>query len=86
MTEIAYWLFKQTTNVYWYQCSKCGYGAYDGWTCNQKQPDTCPNCGRKMEEAPKQPCIECVHLDPGGYCPFDQCKPYDEWKKMIGEK
>lgn len=86
MNKQAYWLFKQTTNTYWFQCSNCGYGAFDGWTGNQKQPETCPKCKAAMSEPPKQPCLDCIHLDPCGYCSFDSCKPYDEWKKLVGEK
>lgn len=44
----AEWIFEQNTNIYWYRCSNCNYGVYDGWDCNQYRLKTCPECKAEM--------------------------------------
>lgn len=43
------WIFGQNSSTYWYMCSKCGWGKYDGYDWNQTQREVCPCCKSSMQ-------------------------------------
>lgn len=48
MKKQAQWIFDQNSYTFWYKCSNCGYGVFDGWDCNQHRSDNCPKCNAEM--------------------------------------
>jgi hypothetical protein len=48
--KIARWVYDENSYTFWYKCSRCNYGEFDGSECsaNQTQYDTCPKCKSAM--------------------------------------
>lgn len=46
--KTAEWVEDQNSYTFWYGCSNCGYGIFDGWECNQQKLKTCPECKALM--------------------------------------
>lgn len=44
----AHWIEGQNSYTFWYECSNCGYGIFDGWDCNQVRHTKCPKCKASM--------------------------------------
>ena len=48
LAKKTYWKYWENSWTYCYICPRCGFGDYDGWTCNQDKTEYCPKCKKHM--------------------------------------